>query len=169
MNENIKAGADIHAGDGGYSEGTKEGYEASVKARNASRGKPTLYLIRGIPGSGKSTFAQSLLDSRLVQRICEADDYFMQGGEYRFDFNLLEDAHYQCRRNTWLALYEGMSVAVSNTSCAEWEVETYQTIAREADANFVSIIVENRHDGKNIHGCPDAKVEQMKRKFSVKL
>lgn len=36
MNENIKAGADIHAGDGGYSEGTKEGYEAFVKARNIS-------------------------------------------------------------------------------------------------------------------------------------
>lgn len=36
MNENIKAGADIHAGAGGYSEGTKEGYEAFVKARNDS-------------------------------------------------------------------------------------------------------------------------------------
>lgn len=36
MNENIKAGADIHAGDGGYSEGTKEGYEAFVKTRKAS-------------------------------------------------------------------------------------------------------------------------------------
>ena len=169
MNQLIKAGADIHADDGGYSEGTKEGYEAFVKARNASRCKPTLYLIRGVPGSGKSTFAQSLLDKFVVQRAYEADDYFMQGGEYRFDFNLLEDAHYQCRRNTWLALYEGMSVAVSNTSCAEWEVETYATIARETEANFVSIIVENRHDGKNIHGCPDAKVEQMKRKFHVKL
>ena len=165
MNNNIKAGADIHADDGGYSEGTKEGYEAFVKTRN----KPTLYLIRGVPGSGKSTFAQSLLDKFVVQRAYEADDYFMQGGEYRFDFNLLEDAHYQCRRNTWLALYEGMSVAVSNTSCAEWEVETYATIARETEANFVSIIVENRHGGKNVHGCPDAKVEQMKRKFDVKL
>lgn len=30
---NIKAGADIHAGAGGYSEGTKEGYEAFVKLR----------------------------------------------------------------------------------------------------------------------------------------
>lgn len=33
---NIKAGAEIHAGDGGYREGTKEGYEAFVKARNYS-------------------------------------------------------------------------------------------------------------------------------------
>lgn len=169
MNKNIKAGADIHAGDGGYSEGTREGYEAFVKARNSSKSKPTLYLIRGVPGSGKSTFAQSLLDKFVVQRMYEADQYFVQNGEYQFDPTLLEAAHNQCKRNTWLALYEGMSVAVSNTSCAEWEVETYATIAKETEANFVSIVLENRHDGKNIHGCPDAKVEQMKRKFHVKL
>ncbi len=131
--------------------------------------KPTLYLIRGVPGSGKSTFAQSLLDKFVVQRMYEADQYFLQNGEYRFDPTQLEHAHYQCKRNTWLALYVGMSVAVSNTSCAEWEVEIYATIARETEANFVSIIVENRHEGKNIHGCPDDKVEQMKRKFSIKL
>ena len=33
---NIKAGADIHAGDGGYSEGTQEEYEKFVKIRNQS-------------------------------------------------------------------------------------------------------------------------------------
>lgn len=36
MNDWIKTAAYINAGDGGYSEGTKEGYEAFVKARNAS-------------------------------------------------------------------------------------------------------------------------------------
>jgi hypothetical protein len=36
MNKQIKAGADIHAGDGGYSEGTQEQYEAFVKVRNKS-------------------------------------------------------------------------------------------------------------------------------------
>jgi hypothetical protein len=35
MNEQMKAGADIHAG-GGYEEGTKEGYEAFLKVRNKS-------------------------------------------------------------------------------------------------------------------------------------
>lgn len=34
MNNNIKAGADIHSGDGGYSEGTQEKYRAFVKNRN---------------------------------------------------------------------------------------------------------------------------------------
>jgi len=36
MNEQIKAGADIHAGDGGYQIGTRENYEAFVKVRNKS-------------------------------------------------------------------------------------------------------------------------------------
>lgn len=36
MIKNIKAGADIHAGDGGYSEGNLEDYEAFVAIRNKS-------------------------------------------------------------------------------------------------------------------------------------
>jgi len=36
MNENIKVGADINAGDGGYSESTKEKYDEFVKLREAS-------------------------------------------------------------------------------------------------------------------------------------
>ena len=36
MNDNIEAGGDINAGDGGYRLGTKEGYEAFVAVRNQS-------------------------------------------------------------------------------------------------------------------------------------
>ena len=36
MNKDIKAGSDIHAGDGGYSEGTQEEYENFAKIRNQS-------------------------------------------------------------------------------------------------------------------------------------
>ena len=39
MNENIKAGANIHAGDGGYSIGTKEKHDEFVKGRNQSLGQ----------------------------------------------------------------------------------------------------------------------------------
>jgi hypothetical protein len=39
MNDNIKAGADIHSGDGGYSVGTEEKYDEFVKGRNHSLGK----------------------------------------------------------------------------------------------------------------------------------
>ena len=39
MNESIKAGSDIHAGDGGYSLGTQEKYDEFVKGRDQSMGK----------------------------------------------------------------------------------------------------------------------------------
>lgn len=42
MNDNIKAGSDIHAGDGGYSIGTKEKYDEFVKGRNQSLAKGRL-------------------------------------------------------------------------------------------------------------------------------
>ena len=45
MNENIKAGADIHAGDGGYSEGTQEKYDEFVKTRNHSLDKSEQSLV----------------------------------------------------------------------------------------------------------------------------
>lgn len=36
MNKNLKAGADIHAGDGGYGIGTREAYEEFNAQRNQS-------------------------------------------------------------------------------------------------------------------------------------
>ena len=56
MNKNIKAGADIHAGDGGYSIGTKEKHDEFVKGRNQSMGKMRireLMLEAGTDISGK--------------------------------------------------------------------------------------------------------------------
>jgi hypothetical protein len=38
MNEQIKKGADIHSGDGGYSIGTQERYEEFAKNRNYKKG-----------------------------------------------------------------------------------------------------------------------------------
>ena len=57
MNEQIKAGADIHAGDGGYSEGTQEQYDAFVKVRNKSLAQGRIKLLAEQAGS---THKQSL-------------------------------------------------------------------------------------------------------------
>jgi hypothetical protein len=45
MNKQIKAGADIHAGDGGYSIGTQERYEEFARERNRIR-RDTLEMVR---------------------------------------------------------------------------------------------------------------------------
>lgn len=131
---------------------------------------PTLYLIRGVPGSGKSSLAQEMLDTCMVDFHYEADMYFVNDlGDYRWNPTELGNAHKWCQEQTKRDLSQGWDVAVSNTSTTEAEVETYRKIAEECNARFVSLVVESRHDAKNIHGVPPEKVEQMRRRFSVKV
>lgn len=134
-----------------------------------NKNKPTLYLIRGCPGSGKSTFAKQLFDAGLVADVFEADQWFENNNHGKFDPAQLYQAHKACQAWAKIVIESGESVAVSNTSTMEKEVKVYQDIAVNAGANFVSLIVENRNDTKNIHGVPPEKVQIMKDRFSVKL
>jgi predicted ABC-type ATPase len=130
---------------------------------------PVLYLIRGVPGSGKSRLARSM--SHATRYFYEADQYFIDPvtKEYKFDPSRIALAHRWCQDMARRDLKGGIDCIVSNTSTTEREVETYAKIAEECNAYFVSIIVENRHGGVNTHGVPEDKVQQMKDRFSVKL
>ena len=126
-----------------------------------------LMLIRGLPGSGKSTVAK-LFDKALH---FEADMYFLDSdGNYQFDASKIKNAHNWCRDSVMDAMKEGHPiVVVSNTFTQEWEMNVYYLLAEELGYRVISMIVENRHDGKNIHGCPDDKIEQMRNRFEFKL
>lgn len=131
---------------------------------------PVLYLVRGVPGSGKSSFAQMLKASNAVDAVFEADDCFIQKDDsYLFDASKISAAHSQCQDFTEMFLLSGRSVAVSNTSTTEKEVEMYRIIAKNAGAKFASIVVENRHGGENSHNVPADKIQQMRNRFSIKL
>lgn len=137
--------------------------------------KPTLFLIRGLPGSGKSTFAAILNKCAVTTLDVEADDYFYKYNavtncfDYNFDASKLGEAHTYCRSTALHFLEQGFNVSVSNTSVTDWEIQTYMDIAMMAGANFVSLIVENYHGNKNIHGCPDDTIQKMKSKFCIQL
>jgi hypothetical protein len=45
----------------------------------------------------------------------------------------------------------------------------YYDMGKEFGYTIFSLIVENRHGGKNIHGVPDDKLEVMKNRFELKL
>lgn len=135
-----------------------------------------LYIVRGVPGSGKSTFAKRLVGDDFL--VCEADKYFVdkETGEYNFDFTKIKDAHKFCQDTVETYMKDSLvndnfyrEIAVSNTFTQEWEMERYYELAKQYGYKVFSVIVENRHEGINEHGVPEDKIQIMKDRFEIKL
>ncbi|MBB3698170.1 ATP-binding protein [Flammeovirga yaeyamensis] len=124
-----------------------------------------LLLLRGLPGSGKTTLAQSLGGS------IEADDFMVNDrGEYEFDVRKLDYAHKSCLEMAEMCIRRGQElVIVSNTFTTEQEMIPYFKVAEKYNYQVSSVIVENRHDGISVHNVPDEKVVNMMRRFEVRL
>jgi hypothetical protein len=60
-------------------------------------------------------------------------------------------------------------IAVSNTFTQEWEMGDYFKLAEKYGYKVVSLIIENRHGGQNVHGVPEDKLQIMKNRFEIKL
>lgn len=133
-----------------------------------------LILLRGLPGSGKSTFAHLITNEFSV---CEADKFFTdKEGNYNFDATKLRQAHQWCREEVEIRMKDNQineqfypKIVVSNTFTQDWEMDEYYKLAEKYGYKVFSIIVENRHGGVNEHGVPDEKLKQMKDRFSIKL
>ena len=123
-----------------------------------------LYAFRGLPGSGKTSFAKSL-----NLKFFEADQYFEKFNDSKYDFKLLKKAHQYCYQSVKEELENGRSVIVSNTMTSEEEVLEYYSLAKELNVKFVSVILENRHNGESIHNVPISSIEKMKKRFHIKL
>lgn len=143
-----------------------------------------LFLLRGIPGSGKSTIAENMKPDYWV----ESDHYFMEkeGDKwvYRFNADLLGNAHKWCQEQTRLYMesiwakacrFKGNNgekihnLVVSNTFTTEWEIEPYYKIAEKYDFQVHSLIVENRHGNKDVHNVPKEVIEKMTDRFEIKI
>jgi len=133
-----------------------------------------LVLLRGLPGSGKSSFAKHMWSDFV---ICEADQFFYDSeGNYNFDPSKLRDAHKYCRDRVETFMSDNEKnpqfypeIVVSNTFTREWEMDEYFKLAKKYDYQVVSLIVENRHGNKNVHGVPDSKIEEMRNRFEISL
>lgn len=123
-----------------------------------------LFLLRGLPGSGKTT-----LGNTIAQHCFAADDYFMVDGEYCFDASKLKTAHEFCQSRTRMHMELGVDVAVSNTFTQTWEMKPYFDMAEEFGYTVHSLIVENRHGGVNVHGVPEEAIKKMRNRFDVRL
>jgi predicted kinase len=129
-----------------------------------------LILLRGLPGSGKSTVADLIGAKGAGYAHFEADMFFMQDGVYKFDASKLQLAHNWCMIQTEKAMADDTSIIiVSNTFTQNWEMDFYYEKAKYYDYRVTSLVVENRHNGVNQHGVPEDKLEIMKNRFQLKL
>jgi len=140
----------------------------------------TLWIIRGLPGAGKTTLMFQIADP-LIFEACEtgrgfpmiisADDFMVDSeGNYLWQPELLGECHRECYATAESAMAEGVEdVIVSNTFTTEKEMSPYVDAAQKYNYRVVRLIVENTHGNTSVHNVPDKTLEAMRNRFSVKL
>jgi predicted kinase len=125
----------------------------------------TLHLVRGLPGTGKTTVAHKLCNT-----VFSADDFFdalaeQLGKRYTdvFDPIYLTDAHSQCQKNTKQAMIEGRNVAVANTFVEKWEAEPYFAMASEH--GYTVCVVHCQSQFGSVHDVPKESIEEMRKRW----
>lgn len=123
-----------------------------------------LVIIRGVPGSGKSTHANSLIkayqsEGRTTAHF-EADMFFThEDGSYHWNPKQIGFAHQWCQNQVREALKTCDVVIVSNTSVKKRDVDVYVNIAKEAGAEYDIYRMFGKF--KNVHAVPAETVQKM--------
>ena len=120
-----------------------------------------LVLIRGLPGSGKSTMAGVLASVGYAH--FEADMFFTVNGTYRFDASRIREAHAWCQQMTQNALERGERVVVANTFTRLSELAPYLSMTRNVR------VIEARGRWANLHGVPAETVRRMAERWEPYL
>jgi predicted kinase len=132
---------------------------------------PSLILLRGLPGSGKTSLAKVLSDDGQWP-VFSVDSYFTDPdtGEYRFEFDKNHLAYKACLQNTEEAMKQRTEkIFIDNTLTIEWEIEPYFQLASAYNYTIFVATVENRHKGKNTHDISEDQLERMAAKYKVVL
>jgi hypothetical protein len=124
----------------------------------------TLFLVRGLPGSGKSTFARKLAIINHAYHY-EKDMYFIDPvtGEYKFEEDRYPAAVEWCFCQVEACLLTDATVVVSNCSLTWGSMQEY--IDAGIREGHVVKIIECTKDYGCIHNVPEKTLEIMKKNF----
>ncbi|CAD6201428.1 GSCOCG00000228001-RA-CDS [Cotesia congregata] len=145
-----------------------------IKAAIA-RGDKIIVLMRGLPGSGKSTEARNLISTTLAKDpsiyVFSTDDFFQlhNRGVYTYDPTKLSEAHSRNHSRVSNAMISGRTpIIIDNTNLQIWEMRPYVIMA--ADNGYIIEVLEtntswadnvNELARKNTHGVPKEKIRIM--------
>jgi len=137
----------------------------------------TVFVMVGLPGSGKSSLVQGLIRSMGLTYgrdvvVCSADSFYLRAdGTYDFDGASLGAAHSYCKARFSLALGQEsvQYVFVDNTNLRRRDREWYVRVAEGCGWRVAFVPVGNPLDpstwaecaARNIHGVPLETVKRM--------
>ena len=124
-------------------------------------------IMRGVPGSGKSTYTADNFPKAVV---CSADHFFMDGDKYEFDASKLPLAHGASLRKfaelvrAAVSHPEDLEVVVDNTCISAAEIAPYMALGQAYghDVEIPTFYVNpSTAAARNVHGVPEAAVRRM--------
>ena len=131
---------------------------------------PHCIIVRGIPGSGKSTFAKT----KFPNHIHINTDKFFEDGEGNYNFNPMKigQAHAWAMGQFLVELSQGNDVVVDNTFTHKWEYSNYVLAAKLVNYK-VKIFEIMPHNithlqiaaGRNTHQVPTSVIGSMAVEF----
>lgn len=126
----------------------------STSNGNAGR----LLILRGPPGSGKTTMAQARFKN---WTIVSANDFFVdENGKFRFEREDLQAAHDWCFRGVRDALLRGEDVVLDNCN------RTIKEFARYFELESKEVRVYRlRSQFKNIHNAPQFSIDMFDKDY----
>lgn len=126
-----------------------------------------VFLLIGVPGSGKSTFVQKTILEFGVSNntVCSADHFFMKGGWYKFDGSKLGQAHKECaERFRWAVENNVELIFVDDTNINPAHRKPYIDLAEEHGytvyQKFIRVDSQVAFE-RNVHGVPLESIKRM--------
>lgn len=138
-----------------------------------------LYIIRGLPGAGKSTLARNISFAHYGNDSChgdhwfEADHFFTDAaGRYTFDPKQVHFAHQWCQESVRKALASGDQgiVIVSNTFTRHKEMEPYLEMGAfyGYERRIITVqceLTDQELAGRNVHSVPYGIIQNMRARW----
>lgn len=148
-----------------------------------------LVLMRGIPGSGKSTCAKQIALSHTRRGgtvvICSTDNFFIKdNGEYEFDASLIVSYHQANQALVSKYMGHGIElIIVDNTNTTQREMEPYKKMAKDFMYQVDEVVMgrsellepetaqwrayTERCASRNVHRVPLESIQKMARRFEL--